>query len=294
MSDHDQESAQPIHNSSAHRSSLRLPVRRTRPGRSPRGLDEIAVEEPLEIRLRWNDDQGSHDELIATTMRTPGDDFDLATGYMVAEGFLPSGEMPAGISHCTDGRAEEPLNVVTATLRNGSVPDLSSIQHVGFGTSACGICGRTRIKDVIARVPQVSEKQNLDPAWLSTLPGKLRSSQGLFESTGGVHAAGAWPTDGELISIREDVGRHNALDKLVGSLVSRSKIPATGLICAVSGRASFELVQKAAVAGFDALIAVGAPSSLAVETAREAGMILCGFAGATGLNCYSGASRLGL
>ena len=150
------------------------------------------------------------------------------------------------------------------------------------------------MEDVIARVPQVSEKQDFDPAWLATLPEQLRAAQSLFESTGGVHAAGAWPVGAQVITVREDVGRHNALDKLIGSLASRDQLPATGLVCAVSGRASFELVQKAAVAGFDALIAVGAPSSLAVETARGAGMILCGFAGNAGLNCYSGASRLGL
>ena len=150
------------------------------------------------------------------------------------------------------------------------------------------------MEDVVARVPQVTEKLDLDPAWLATLPEQLRAAQSLFESTGGVHAAGAWEVGKDVITVREDVGRHNALDKLVGSLASRKLLPATGLICAVSGRASFELVQKAAVAGFVALVAVGAPSSLAVETARESGMILCGFAGNTGLNCYSGASRLGL
>ena len=285
----DQEPSQPTH-----RPSIRLPVRRTRPGRSPRGLDEVAVEEPLEIRLQWIDDVGSHDELIATTMRTPGDDFDLAVGFLVAEGLLAPAEMPAGISHCTDGDVEEPLNVVTATLRDGSKPDISVVTRVGLGTSACGICGRTRMEDVVARVPQVTEKLDIDPAWLATLPEQLRAAQSLFESTGGVHAAGAWEVGKDVITVREDVGRHNALDKLVGSLASRKLLPAIGLTCAVSGRASFELVQKAAVAGFAALVSVGAPSSLAVETAREAGMILCGFAGNTGLNCYSGASRLGL
>jgi len=289
MTEHDQDSPQ-----STHKSSVRLPVRRTRPGRSPRGLDEIAVEEPLEIRLRWEDESGSHEELVATTMRTPGDDFDLAVGFLIAEGILSAGEMPAGISHCTDDTAEEPLNVVTATLRSGARPNVSAVKRVGFGTSACGICGRTQIEEVIARIPQVSDKQDLDPNWLATLPDQLRAAQGLFESTGGVHAAGAWPINKLVITVREDVGRHNALDKLVGSLASREKIPAEGLVCAVSGRASFELIQKAAVAGFEALVAVGAPSNLAVETAKKANMILCGFAGETGLNCYSGASRLGL
>lgn len=289
MTEHDQGSPQ-----SSHKPSVRLPVRRTRPGRSPRGLDEIAVEEPLEIRVRWEENSDTHDELVATTMRTPGDDFDLATGFLIAEGILSSGEMPAGVSHCTDNSVEEPLNVVSVTLKRGATPNISSVKRVGFGTSACGICGRTQIEEVIKRVPQVSEKQDLDPEWLSTLPDQLRDAQGLFESTGGVHAAGAWPVAGSVITVREDVGRHNALDKLVGSLASRNKIPATGLVCAVSGRASFELVQKAAVAGFDALVAVGAPSNLAIETAKKANMILCGFAGETGLNCYSGASRLGL
>ena len=269
-------------------------MRRTRPGRSPRGLDEIAVEEPLEIRVRWDAAGSTHDELVSTTMRTPGDDFDLAVGFLVAEGVLAATESPAGVTHCTDGSAEEPLNVVTVILKEGSHPDLDSLRHTGFGTSACGICGRTRIKDVIARVPAATGNQNYDPDWLASLPAKLRVSQGLFESTGGVHAAGAWAPGKDAVAVREDVGRHNALDKLVGALSARSRLPATGMVCAVSGRASFELVQKSAVSGFDALIAVGAPSSLAVETAREAGMILCGFAGESGINCYSEASRLGL
>ena len=184
--------------------------------------------------------------------------------------------------------------MVTVILKDGSNPDLESLSQSGFGTSACGICGRTRIQDVIARVPASSGTQEYDPDWLASLPAKLRVAQGLFETTGGVHAAGAWAPGKEAVVVREDVGRHNALDKLVGALSARSRLPATGMVCAVSGRASFELVQKAAVSGFDALIAVGAPSSLAVETAREAGMILCGFAGESGINCYSQASRLGL
>ena len=273
---------------------MKLSVKRTRPGRSARGLDEIAVEEPLEIRIRWIDAGEEREERVGTTMRTPGDDFELARGFLIAEGILGVDESPAGVSHCTDGKAEEPLNVVTVTLREGSIPDLEDLQTFGHGTSACGICGRTRLEDVLRKIPKGKSAEEIDPQWLATLPGKLRDSQKLFESTGGVHAAGAWPAGGELILLREDVGRHNALDKLVGSLSQRGDLPADNLVCTVSGRASFELVQKAAVAGFQALIAVGAPSSLAVETAREAGMILCGFAGESGLNCYSGSTALRL
>lgn len=273
---------------------MRLPVRRTRPGRPPRGLDEIAVEEPLEVRVRWTDGGNSRDEQITSTMRTPGNDFDLAIGFLVAEGILAADESPAGITHCTDGSAEEPMNVVTVVLKEGAVVDIDAYSRSSSGTSACGICGRTRIQDVVGKIPETRSDQELDPDWLSSLPDLLRASQGLFESTGGVHAAGAWQLDGESLLVREDVGRHNALDKLIGGLSSRALLPANELVCAVSGRASFELVQKAAVAGFCALVAVGAPSSLAIETARATGMILCGFAGSKGLNCYSGASRLGL
>ena len=281
-------------NTPPHRPTRKLSVKRTRPGRSPRGLDEIAVEEPLEIRLRWNDHGHQIEQRVGTTMRTPGSDFDLARGFLVAEGILGVTESPAGISHCTDGQAEEPLNVVTVTLKEGSNPNLDHLQTLGHGTSACGICGRTRLEEVVCRVPERTESISLDPQWLSTLPQLLRGSQNLFETTGGVHAAGAWPAGGDLITVREDVGRHNAVDKLVGALAIREMLPAQKLVCTVSGRASFELVQKAAVAGFSALIAVGAPSSLAVETARESGMILCGFAGESGLNCYAGSAALGL
>ena len=281
-------------NAAVHRPTQKLSVKRTRPGRSPRGLDEIAVEEPLEIRLRWSEEGQSKDQKVGTTMRTPGDDFDLALGFLIAEGILGISEKPAGISHCTDGQAEEPLNVVTVTLKDGSIPAVEHLETLGHGTSACGICGRTRLDDVVQRVPERAEPPTLDPGWLATLPNLLRASQSLFESTGGVHAAGAWPAGGELITLREDVGRHNALDKLVGALAVRELLPAQHIVCTVSGRASFELVQKAAVAGFAALIAVGAPSNLAVETARESGMILCGFAGESGLNCYAGSTALGL
>ena len=280
--------------SHGHRPTRKLPVRRTRPGRSPRGLDQIAVEEPLEIRLRWLDSSGMREERVGTTMRTPGNDFELAQGFLVAEGILGATESPAGSSHCTNGEAEEPLNVVTVTLRDGAQPDTKHLGSLGHGTSACGICGRTRIEDVISKIPILETRSDLDPEWLATLPDLLRKSQKLFESTGGVHAAGAWVISGEELAIREDVGRHNALDKLVGTLSMRNQLPASGRVCAVSGRASFELVQKAAVAGFEALIAVGAPSSLAIETSAGAGMVLCGFASSSGLNCYSGSSRLGL
>ena len=194
---------------------MKLSVKRTRPGRSPRGLDEIAVEEPLEIRLRWIDSGQEREERVGTTMRTPGDDFELARGFLIAEGILGVSDSPAGISHCTDGKAEEPLNVVTVTLREGSAPDLEHLETLGHGTSACGICGRTRLEDVLRKIPEIVESAAVDPQWLATLPGLLRDSQKLFESTGGVHAAGAWPSGGELIALREDVGRHNALDKLV-------------------------------------------------------------------------------
>ena len=236
--------------------------------RSIERIDTLAVEEPLEIRVDGKP--------IAVTMRTPGDDLGLAIGFLVTEG-----ADVATATACAD-------NVVDVTVR--AMPDL---QRNFFTSSSCGLCGKVSIEAVrtATRYDVRTDDAPLDPAVLVTLPDQLRAAQRAFDKTGGLHAAGLF-RDGELLCLREDVGRHNAVDKVIGWAVQREMLPLAGTVLQVSGRASFELVQKALMAGIPALAAVSAPSSLAVELADEAGMTLIGFLRGSSYNIYTGAHRL--
>lgn len=231
-------------------------------------VDTLAAEEPLEIRVDGRP--------IAVTMRTPGDDLDLAIGFLTTEG-----ADVATASACAD-------NVVEVTVR--AMPEL---QRNFFTSSSCGLCGKTSIDAVrtASRYDVRPDDAPLDPTVLVTLPERLRAAQRGFAKTGGLHAAGLF-RDGELLCLREDVGRHNAVDKVVGWAVQHQLLPLSGSVLQVSGRASFELVQKALMAGVPALAAVSAPSSLAVELADEAGMTLIGFLRGTSYNIYAGPHRL--
>jgi FdhD protein len=237
-------------------------------GREVGQVDTIAVEEPLEIRV----DGGA----VAVTMRTPGDDLDLALGFLTTEG-----AEVATATACAD-------NVVDVTVR--SMPDL---QRNFFTSSSCGLCGKASVDAVrtASRYDVRPDETPIDPAVLVALPDLLRAAQRGFDKTGGLHAAGLF-RDGELLCLREDVGRHNAVDKVVGWAVQRELLPLSGTVLQVSGRASFELVQKALMAGIPALAAVSAPSSLAVELADESGMTLIGFLRGSSYNIYAGAHRL--
>ncbi len=250
--------------------------------------DVLAAEEPLEIRIGGKS--------FAVTMRTPGDDFDLVAGFLVSEGIIRSQSELVSLRFCAgDTGGTQTFNVIEAQLR----PDVvmpETMRHV-YTSSSCGICGTDSIEAVRKTLhfdPSQDELQvPLDI--LAELPERLRGAQALFEKTGGVHAAGLFRVDGpspELLCLREDVGRHNAVDKVVGWALRQDLLPLTGTVLQVSGRASFELVQKAALAGIPALAAVSAPSSLAVDLAAETGVTLVGFSRGHSLNVYAGRDRV--
>jgi FdhD protein len=234
--------------------------------------DELIVEEPLEVRL----DQ----HLVTTTMRTPGNDFELAVGLCFTDGLL-AGAPVTNVRYCATGTASETrYNVVTVET---PVP----MARLGTTTSSCGLCGTAALTDLQARLAPLEGLAPIAPEVLAAIPEQARSVQPLFSATGAVHGAAAFTTAGEILVAREDVGRHNAVVKVVGRLLLDGRLPASALGLYVSGRASFEIVQKAWAAGFSAIVAVSAPSSLAVEAARTAGLTLVGFARHDHMNIYA-------
>jgi FdhD protein len=251
--------------------------------------DTLTTEEPLEVRL----DAGGVVTPVAVTMRTPGDDFALAAGLLHSEGILGGRDELRQIDYCTDVTAQEQAyNVVTVGIR-GPVPDLSGMERRGTMSSACGVCGKTSLEALKVRgVPPAAEGPRIDAEMLYSLPDKLRAAQATFSATGGLHAAGLFTAAGEPLLVREDVGRHNAVDKVVGQELLDDRLPLRDRVLVVSGRAGFEVVQKALVAGIAVLCAVSAPSSLAVALAEEFGMTLVGFLRGRRCNVYAGADRL--
>ncbi len=238
--------------------------------------DDLIVEEPMSIQLDGT--------LTATTMRTPGHDFELAVGFCLTEGLL-AGEAVTAVRYCADGAAgDTAFNVVTVET-GGRAPAPSP--RLGNTTSSCGLCGNDAIDSLCDRLSPLPDTAPIPLAVLAAVPGRVLDAQQLFTSTGAVHAAAAFDRDGRVLVTREDVGRHNAVDKVVGRMHLDGHLPATGLGLFVSGRASFELVQKAWAAGFATLVAVSAPTSLAVQTARRAGLRLAGFAREQRINVYA-------
>jgi FdhD protein len=268
-------------------------VRRLRAGRWTLDDDVLAAEEPLEIRLIWPEGGKTVTKSIAITMRTPGKDLELAAGFLFGEGIIAGREDVADISYCTDEEESQAFNIVTVTLRPGLVFDASKLERNFYTTSSCGVCGKAALEALeVQGCAVMPDGPGVRPEVISSLPEKLRSSQTVFERTGGLHAAGLFDTDGELIGLQEDVGRHNAVDKLVGEQLLEGKTPLAERILMLSGRASFELLQKALVARIPIVAAVGAPSSLAVELAQAYKITLCGFVRPDGLNLYSAAERV--
>ncbi len=246
--------------------------------------DVVAVEEPLEIQLGFT--SGTRQlRTLSITMRTPGHDAELALGFLFSEGLIRHRDEVAAV---LAGR-----NSVRIELEPRVEVSWPDVQRHVYTSSSCGICGKTSIDAVRAQAcPLPADGPSVTAAVLSSLPALLRQAQPAFASTGGIHAAGLFTPQGRLLSVREDVGRHNALDKLIGLHFQQGELPLAGHILMVSGRASFELVQKALTAGIPVMAAVGAPSSLAVDLANEAGMTLAGFVREGGFNIYSGASRI--
>ena len=250
--------------------------------------DTLVVEEPLEIRVGGAP--------LAVTMRTPGDDMDLAAGFLVSEGVITRTEELAAMRYCA-GATDEGLNtynVLDLTLADGVAPPDPSLARAFYTTSSCGLCGKASLDAVRtqARWSVAGDPLTVAAATLSGLPDLLRAAQQVFDKTGGLHAAGLFTATGELLVLREDVGRHNAVDKCVGWALREGLLPLRGTVLLVSGRASFELTQKAWMAGIALLAAVSAPSSLAVDLAEEAGMTLVGFLRGPSMNLYTGAHRV--
>ena len=289
-------------------STTSLPIM-TRPGRSTsnvrllrwedgdlvRRKDVVTVEEPLEIRIALPSADGLRGETrsIAVTMRTPGHDFELAAGFLYTEGVLPDRGIVQEITYCRSGEAAQEYNVLEVRLRRADV-DLDRLSRNVFTSSSCGVCGKASIEAVevqgCAALPLGDLR--LTPEAIAALPDRLRAAQSDFDRTGGLHAAGLFDAAGELVLLHEDVGRHNAVDKVVGQRFLEGGLPGTDQVLVLSGRLSFELVQKAVMAGIPMVVAVGAPSSLAIELAERFGVTLAGFVRGGGLNLYADPGRV--
>ncbi|MGW5398931.1 formate dehydrogenase accessory sulfurtransferase FdhD [Streptomyces sp. NPDC003952] len=266
-------------------------VVRIRNGVAGARADTLVAEEPLEIRLNGKP--------LAITMRTPGDDFALAVGFLASEGVLASAADVRAVTYC-EGAAEDgtnTYNVVNVQLAAGvPVPDITLERNV-YTTSSCGLCGKASLDAVrtATRFPGLAaDPVRVSARLLGELPDRLRAEQKVFDRTGALHGAGLFSAGGELIDVREDVGRHNAVDKIVGRALQAGLLPLAGSVLLVSGRASFELAQKAVMAGIPVLAAVSAPSSLAVDLALESGLTLVGFLRGGDMNIYAGEERIDL
>lgn len=254
--------------------------------------DQVVTEEPMEIRVAGPGQPGLS---VTTTMRTPGHDFELAAGFLLSEGIITTADELRGVDYCDDLKdPAQRFNVVTTRLARAV--DQSAIRRNFSITASCGICGTATLEQLMVRCPPLAaqEDASVPASVLLGLPDSLREGQRLFSRTGGLHAAGLFARDGSLLSVREDVGRHNALDKLVGQALLAGGLPLSERVLALSGRVSFELVQKAAVAGIPVMVAVSAPSSLAVSTAERLGITLMGFVRGDRANVYTHPARVAL
>jgi FdhD protein len=249
------------------------------------GFDTLVAEEPLEIRIDG--------EAVAVTMRTPGNDFELAAGFLLTEGVVARGDQITEMRYCVEEEPQQ-YNILSVTL-TGDAPGMAASGFRNFTTtSSCGLCGKASIDDVRRRAPfdVRADTVTVSASVLQRLPAALRDAQRVFERTGGLHAAGLFAADGELVCLREDIGRHNAFDKVIGWAATHQRVPLAGHLLLASGRASFELVQKALLAGVAVMAAVSAPSSLAVQLAEESGMTLVAFLRDETMNVYAGAERI--
>lgn len=277
-------------------SAVRTTVARVVGTATSRATDLLAVEAPLEISLGYGPSEQRQTRSLAVTMRTPGHDAELVAGFLLSEGIV---QQPADIlhiaHHADPRRPEERGNVIRAELAPGVGLELDRLERHFYTTSSCGVCGKTSIAAVRATAcPALPTPDSplVSAAIIHALPGRQRAAQAVFEQTGGLHATALFSAAGELLLLREDVGRHNAFDKVVGASLLAGQFPLHQQLVLVSGRASFELVQKAALAGVAIMAAVGAPSSLAVEAAEEFGLTLLGFVRQERFNIYTHAQRI--
>jgi FdhD protein len=249
--------------------------RRTQP-------DRAATEEPLEIRL--------HGRSFAVIMRTPGHDRELSAGFLLSERVISTSDDIGAIAHCADADAE---NIVNVTLTDESILDRTLADRRQVTTnSSCGLCGRRTIESLIVTLPPLAPRWSIDPSILIALPNRLRSAQAAFDMTGGLHAAALFTSDGSIVEVAEDVGRHNAVDKVIGRMLLREALPLSTHILCVSGRTSYEIVQKAVIAGIPLVAAVSAPSSLAIDLAAASGLTLVGFVRGNSFNIYTHPERI--
>ena len=265
----------------------RVDVTRVRDGQRAIGGDHVATEEPLEIRLSGRP--------FAVIMRTPGADRELAAGFLLAEQVLTQPDDLGTIEYCTDQKAEHPENIVNVTLANRSpeaVDKLLAGRRQVTTNSSCGLCGRQTIESLRSDAPALCERWTIAASMLSELPDRLRAAQSVFDQTGGLHAAGLFVRDGRLEGVAEDVGRHNAVDKVIGRMLMQERLPLSEHLLFVSGRTSFEIVQKAFLAGIPMVGSVSAPSSLAIELAVESGVTLVGFVRGQSFNVYAHPARI--
>jgi FdhD protein len=260
------------------------PILRLRGDQAESCQDALTVEEPLEIRIG--------DQAVAVLMRTPREDFDLVAGFLYTEGLIRRPQDLGALSYCPSARPPNLENVVEVKLAAGVGFDLERFRRNFYATSSCGVCGKASIEAIRAQAPALAGTFAVRREVLYALEGKLRAAQAVFARTGSLHAAALFDAEGGLLVLREDVGRHNAVDKVVGAFIRAGLAPPEHSLLMVSGRASFEIVQKALMGGIALVVAVSAPSTLAVELARESGMTLVGFLRGQGANVYAGAERL--
>jgi FdhD protein len=265
-----------------------IKMKRARMAQMLEADDELAIEEPLEIQIIYGDKDSRLQKTISITMRTPGNDEELAIGFLFTEGIIQNK------NQITNTYISFVENKALITLNENENFNLQKTDRNFYTTSSCGVCGKTSIEaiKIISSYSNIADNIRIRSTLFYFLEKQLRKQQALFESTGGLHASALFDLEGNFITLREDVGRHNALDKLIGTAFLKDDLPLTNKILLLSGRASFELVQKATMAGIKIVAAVGAPSSLAVQLAEEAGITLIGFLRNEGFNIYTGAGRI--
>lgn len=268
----------------------RTTVKKVNAGSITDANDLLAIEEPMEIRLEYLDTGKRVQKNLSVTMRTPGNDFELATGFLYTEGIIKSAADVVAVKYCKD----DIENIVCVSLSDSITPAIGNLERNFYTTSSCGVCGKASIEAVktTGNIPDTIDTLRVRASLIYQLPDMFRKQQAVFENTGGLHACALFETNGTLLLCREDVGRHNAVDKLIGAALAANMLPLDKHILLLSGRASFELVQKAVMAGIKIVAAVGAPSSLAADMGEEWGMTLIGFLRGERFNIYSGAERI--